>query len=103
MEGWGRSDHALISLVFGTTEHWGRPYIPAGEEEEEKFVSDISKAIQRTVKAFDSNDDVEAIVELIHLDILDSWNWNSKAPCIGSTSVTWWTAECQQAKDAFLA
>ncbi|KAF8674879.1 hypothetical protein AX14_005224, partial [Amanita brunnescens Koide BX004] len=28
MDGRGRSDHALISLAFGSTEHWGRPYIP---------------------------------------------------------------------------
>jgi hypothetical protein len=38
LEGRGRSDHALISLAFGTTEHWGQPYIPSGEEEEENFV-----------------------------------------------------------------
>ncbi|KAF8696579.1 hypothetical protein AX14_001505 [Amanita brunnescens Koide BX004] len=35
MDGRGRSDHTLLSLAFGTTEHWGRPYIPSGEEEEE--------------------------------------------------------------------
>ena len=33
LDGQGRSDHALITLAFGTTEHWGRPYIPSGEEE----------------------------------------------------------------------
>ena len=103
MDGRGRSDHALISLAFGTTEHWGRPYIPSGEEEEENFVADISKAIVRGMKALNYSDDVENATELIRSDILDSWNCNSKTPRIGSTSVTWWTAECQHAKDAFLA
>ncbi|KAF8718609.1 hypothetical protein AX14_011709, partial [Amanita brunnescens Koide BX004] len=101
MEGRGRSDHALISLVFGSTEHWGRPYIPSGEEEEERFVLDLAKSIQRRANS-DSND-VEALTAAIGQDILDSWNRNSKLPRIGSTSVTWWTAECQNAKDTFLA
>ena len=28
LEGRGRSDHALLTLAFGSTEHWGWPYIP---------------------------------------------------------------------------
>ena len=98
----GRSDHVLISLAFGTTEHWGRPYIPTGEEEEEKFISDLSESIRRRVAIAESTD-VESIVEAIGEDILASWNRNSKTPRVGAMSTTWWTAECQQAKDAFLA
>ncbi|KAF8682074.1 hypothetical protein AX14_004418 [Amanita brunnescens Koide BX004] len=98
----GRSDHVLISLAFGTTEHWGRPYIPTGEEEEEKFISDLSESIRRRVAIAESAD-VESIVEAIGEDILASWNRNSKTPRVGAMSTTWWTAECQQAKDAFLA
>ena len=29
LEGRGRSDHAVLSLAFGTTKHWGRPYTGA--------------------------------------------------------------------------
>ena len=47
LEGRGRSDHALITLAFGTTEHWGRPYIPSGEEEEDRFCQDLSESIRR--------------------------------------------------------
>ncbi|KAF8677802.1 hypothetical protein AX14_004794 [Amanita brunnescens Koide BX004] len=102
LEGRGRSDHALISLAFGTTVHWGRPYIPTGEEEEDNFISDLSRSIrERVTRANDTN--VEQIVEAISGDILASWNRNSKVPRIGATSTSWWTAECQQAKDAFLA
>ena len=102
MEGRGRSDHALISLAFSTTDHWGRPYIPAGKEEEERFISDLSQSIHRRVTAAgDAN--VEDIVGAIGDDILASWNQNSKVPRVGAMSTTWWTAECQQAKDAFLA
>ncbi|KAF8673880.1 hypothetical protein AX14_005297 [Amanita brunnescens Koide BX004] len=103
MEGRGRSDHAIISLAFGTTEHWGRPYIPADEEEEENFVTDISKAILQSAIALSNSNDVEGTTELIHSSILNSWNRNSKTPRIGSSLVTWWTAECQHAKDMFLA
>ncbi|KAF8686151.1 hypothetical protein AX14_003894 [Amanita brunnescens Koide BX004] len=102
LEGRGRSDHALISLAFGTTDHWGRPYIPTGEEEEDRFVSDISASIRRRSTAA-AHTDVEEIVELISGDILASWDRNSKVPRVGATSTSWWTAECQQAKDAFLA
>ena len=102
MEGRGRSDHALISLAFGTTEHWGRPYIPTGEEEEEKFVSDLAESLRRRAAAA-ADTSIESIVESISQDILASWNRNSKAPRIGASSVTWWTAECQRAKDTFLS
>ena len=46
LEGRGRSDHAIISLAFGTTEHWGRPYIPSGEEEEDNFIADLAYSIR---------------------------------------------------------
>ena len=101
MDGRGRSDHALISLAFGTTEHWGRPYIPSGEEEEDRFISDLAKSIRQ--RANSGVNDAEALTDAIGRDILDSWNRNSKPPRIGATSITWWTAECQNAKDAFLA
>ena len=88
MEGRGRSDHALISLAFGTTEHWGRPYIPAGEEEEDNFVADISKAILQGATALSKHDDIEGTVERMQSIIHNSWNRNSKTPQIGSSSVT---------------
>ncbi|KAF8678491.1 hypothetical protein AX14_004719 [Amanita brunnescens Koide BX004] len=101
MEGRGRSDHALLSLAFGTTEHWGRPYIPSGEEEEDRFVKDLSDSIRKRSLTLDRRS-IEDTVQGIGEDILDSWNRNSKAPRINAGSVTWWTAECQRAKDDFL-
>ena len=102
LEGHGRSDHALLSLAFGTTEHWGRPYIPSGEEEEDRFIQDLASSINRRTSTLPDHD-VDAIVSSIGQDILDSWNRNSKAPRIGSASVTWWTADCQHTKDEYLA
>ncbi|KAF8689725.1 hypothetical protein AX14_003194 [Amanita brunnescens Koide BX004] len=99
LEGRGRSDHALISLIFGTTDHWGRPYIPSGEEEEDQFVTDLASSI-RTRSALLN---VSEATGLIADDILDSWNRNAKAPRIGGKSISWWTAACQQAKDTYLA
>ncbi|KAF8678979.1 hypothetical protein AX14_004667 [Amanita brunnescens Koide BX004] len=101
LEGRGRSDHAIISLAFGTTEHWGRPYIPSGEEEEDRFIQDLASSIRNRTSA-PVNLDIDAIVSGIGQDILDSWNRNSKAPWIGAASTTWWTADCQRAKDEYL-
>ena len=102
MEGRGRSDHALLSLAFGTTEHWGRPYIPSGEEEEERFVQDLANSICKRASTLPEID-VETIVDNIGEDILASWNRNSEAPRISASSITWWTADCQHAKDEYLA
>ena len=99
LEGRGRSDHALISLAFGTTEHWGRPYIPSGEEEEDNFVTDLAKSICDRSYILNVEDATSGIAN----DILGSWNRNSKTPRVGGGSVSWWTAECQHAKDAFLS
>ena len=99
LEGRGRSDHALITLAFGTTEHWGRPYIPSGEEEEDRFCQDLASSIRHRA----SMTDAEEAVNLIGEDILRSWQANSKTPRIGAASTTWWTADCQRAKDTFLA
>ncbi|KAF8693924.1 hypothetical protein AX14_002235 [Amanita brunnescens Koide BX004] len=46
---------------------------------------------------------VDTVVSGIGQDISDSWLRNSKAPRLGSSSVTWWTADCQRAKDGYLA
>ncbi|KAF8686199.1 hypothetical protein AX14_003859 [Amanita brunnescens Koide BX004] len=99
LEGRGRSDHAIISLAFGTTEHWGRPYIPSGEEEEDNFVSDLAKSIRIRSRILN----VEEAATGIATDITDSWNCNSKTPRIGGRSISWWTTDCQNAKDAFLS
>ena len=99
LEGRGRSDHALISLIFGATDHWGRPYIPSGEEEEDQFVTDLASSI----RARSTLRSVNEATALIADDILDSWNRNAKTPRIGSRSISWWTAACQQAKDTYLA
>ena len=102
MEGRGRSDHALLSLAFGTTEHWGRPYIPSGEEEEDRFVQDLSDSIRRRTDTLNTHG-VEEVVAAIGQDIQNSWDRNSKTPRVGTGSTTWWTAECQRAKDHFLS
>ena len=102
LENRGRSDHALLSLSFGTTEHWGRPYIPSGEEEEDRFVQDLADSIKKRATTSHLHD-VETTIAGIGQDILDSWNRNSKAPRVGSASTTWWTADCQHTKDTFLA
>ena len=81
LDGRGRSDHALITLTFGS------------------FCQDLSKSIR--LRASVSN--METAINLIGQDILNSWNANSKMPRVGASHTTWWTAECQNAKDTYLA
>ncbi|KAF8730031.1 hypothetical protein AX14_005795 [Amanita brunnescens Koide BX004] len=103
MDGCGRSDHTLISLIFGTTEHWGRPYIPSGEEEEDRFIQDLADLIRARTNNAAPDCNVETVVAGIEQDILQSWNRNSKTPRIGTGSTSWWTSDCQRAKDEYLA
>ncbi|KAF8697670.1 hypothetical protein AX14_001310 [Amanita brunnescens Koide BX004] len=98
LQGRGRSDHALLTLVFGSTDHWGRPYIPSGEDEEELFVKDLSDSLIRHSRLVNA----ETATAHISRDISDSWNRNSKAPRVGAGSTTWWTTDCQHAKDLYL-
>ena len=72
-------------------------YIPSGEDEEDSFIKDLSAAII-AYSSLPPNDAAERIRE----SILASWDKNSKVPRVGASHVSWWTSDCQNAKDAFL-
>ncbi|KAF8628609.1 hypothetical protein AX14_011227, partial [Amanita brunnescens Koide BX004] len=98
LEGRGRSDHAIIFLAFGKqSPHWGRPYIARDSEEEAEFLKDIATAIT-THHALPP----EQAGTNIALAISRAWTTHSKRPRIDSNPNSWWTDDCQIAKDYYL-
>ncbi|KAF8671903.1 hypothetical protein AX14_005635 [Amanita brunnescens Koide BX004] len=97
LEGRGRSDHAILFLAFGAqSPHWGRPYIARDSEEEAAFLQDLASAIVTNCHL-----DPEAASDNITLVNL-AWSTDSKLPRIDSNPNSWWTDECQLAKDKYL-
>ncbi|KAF8673613.1 hypothetical protein AX14_005342 [Amanita brunnescens Koide BX004] len=98
LEGRGRSDHAIIFLAFGRqSPHWGKPYIARDSEEEAAFLEDITTALI----AHHALDPEQAGTN-IALAISQAWTTHSKRPRIDSNPNSWWTEECQIAKDWYL-
>ena len=96
--GRGRSDHAIFFLAFGRqSPHWGRRYIARDSEEEAAFLSDIARA-------FVTNAYLNP--ELAGWNMVTTaekaWTTHSKSARIDSNPNSWWTDECQVAKDRYL-
>ncbi|KAF8689424.1 hypothetical protein AX14_003341 [Amanita brunnescens Koide BX004] len=98
LEGRGRSDHAIIFLAFGAqSPHWGRPYIARDSEEEAAFLQELAAAIVSN-SHLDPNTAGDNILTAANL----AWATHSKLPRIDSNPNSWWTDECQLAKDKYL-
>ncbi|KAF8700287.1 hypothetical protein AX14_000808 [Amanita brunnescens Koide BX004] len=94
----GRSDHAVIFLAFGRqSAHWGRPYIARDSEEEAAFLQNLADAIVSNCHL-----DPEAAGDRIAALANAAWSTHSKTPRIDSNPNSWWTDDCQLAKDKFL-
>ncbi|KAF8661948.1 hypothetical protein AX14_007151 [Amanita brunnescens Koide BX004] len=98
LEGRGRSDHAILFLAFGRqSPHWGRPFIARDSEEEAAYLDDLAHAL----KSF-CHLDPDAAGTNISAAASAAWSKHSKRPRIDSNPNTWWTNECQLAKDKYL-
>ena len=98
LEGRGHSDHAIIFLAFGAqSPHWGRPYIARDSEEEAAFLQDLATAIVSN-SHLDPDTAGDNILALTNL----AWSAHSKLPRIDSNPNSWWTDDCQLAKDRYL-
>ena len=94
----GRSDHAIIFLAFGRqSPHWGRPYIAHDSEEEAAFLQKLANAIISNCHL-----DPEAAGDHIVALANAAWSDHSKTPRMDSNPNSWWTDDCQLAKDKFL-
>ncbi|KAF8660106.1 hypothetical protein AX14_007475 [Amanita brunnescens Koide BX004] len=98
LEGRGRSDHAIFFLVFGKQmPHWGRSYIAQDSEEEAAFLSDIAHALVAYAYF-----DPETAGLCVMAATEAAWKAHSKPARINSNPNSWWTDECQIAKDLYL-
>ena len=98
LESRGRSDHAVIFLAFGKqSPHWGRPYIAHDSEEEEAYLADLSQAFLNFCHL-----PPETAGENILLSAEEAWRKHSKLPHVDSNPNSWWTDDCQIAKDRYL-
>ena len=98
LEGRGCSDHAILFLSFDKqVPHWGRPYIARDSEEEAAYLHDLASAI---ISNCQLSPDIAG--DNILSTALAAWSTHSKQPRIDSNPNTWWTDDCQLAKDKFL-
>ena len=98
LEGRGRSDHAIFFLAFGKqAPHWGRAYIARDSEEEAAFLHDIARALVDS-----SFLDPEPAGQYMIIATKEAWASHSKPARIDSNPNSWWTDECQIAKDFYL-
>ena len=98
LEGRGHSDHAIFFLAFGKqTPHWGRSYIAHDSEEEASFLSDVAQALIAS-----SYLEPELAGQHMVAATEAAWNSHSKPTRIDSNPNSWWTDDCQIAKDLYL-
>ncbi|KAF8691073.1 hypothetical protein AX14_002820 [Amanita brunnescens Koide BX004] len=102
MENRGRSDHALISCLFGTQlPRPGTPYIAKDSEEEDElcfFIGSILAAIPDLGHGLD----VENTCRHVSDQISEKWNSLAKTPVTSRPHGTsWWNEECQAYRDAY--
>ncbi|KAF8701567.1 hypothetical protein AX14_000387 [Amanita brunnescens Koide BX004] len=94
----GRSDHAIIFLAFGKqSPHWGRPYIARDSEEEAAYLQDLANAIITSCH-LEPNIAGDNILALANT----AWTTHSKTPRVDSNPNSWWTDDCQLAKDKYI-
>ena len=97
LEGRGRSDHAIILLAFGRqSPHWGKPYIARDSEEEAAFLEDVTTALiaHHALNPEQAGANIASAIS-------QAWVSHSKCPRIDSNPNSWWTEECQIAKDRY--
>ena len=98
LAGRGRSDHAILFLSFDKqSPHWGRPFLARDTEEEAAYLHDLAQAIVSNCH-LSPNDAGDNILSAA----LAAWATHSKRPRIDSNPNSWWTEDCQLAKDKFL-
>ncbi|KAF8680698.1 hypothetical protein AX14_004499 [Amanita brunnescens Koide BX004] len=102
MENRGRSDHALISCLFGTQLPWpGTPYIAKYSEEEDElcfFIGSILAAIPDLGHGLDVEDTCRHVSD----QISEKWNSLAKTPITSRPHGTsWWNEECQAYRDTY--
>ena len=102
MDNRGRSDHALISCLFGTQlPRPGTPYIAKDSEEEDELCFFIGSLLA-ALPDLGPDIDVENAGKYISDQISNKWESLAKTPITSRPHGTsWWNDECQAYRDAY--
>ena len=102
MDNRGRSDHALISCLFGTQlPQPGTPYIAKDSEEEDELCFFIGSLLA-ALPDLGTNINVEDTCKYVSDQISEKWNSLAKTPITSRPHGTsWWSGECQAYRDAY--
>ncbi|KAF8697770.1 hypothetical protein AX14_001185 [Amanita brunnescens Koide BX004] len=102
MDNRGRSDHALISCLFGTQLlRPGTPYIAKDSEEEDELCFFIGSLLA-AISDLGPNMDVEGTCKYVSNQISVKWNSLAKTPITSRPHGTsWWNNKCQAYRDVY--
>ena len=98
----GRSDHAVLTCLFGSQiPRAGKPYIAKDSEEEDEFCFFLGSALASLPTLF-SNGNVEETCQQLSKLILDKWDNLAKTPLTSRPhGASWWNDQCQAYRDAY--
>ncbi|KAF8675619.1 hypothetical protein AX14_005072 [Amanita brunnescens Koide BX004] len=102
LDGWGRSDHAILSCLFGSqVAKAGRPYIAKESEEEDEFCFYLGSTLA-SLPGLLSTMSVEETCQQLSQLITDKWDSLAKTPITSRPHGTsWWNDQCQAYRDAY--
>ena len=100
----GRSDHALISLIFGRQlPRPGRPFITKDSEEEDVWCDTVG-ALLSALTEFINRDNFESTCAFLVQEMTSKWSDLAKTPITSRPhSQSWWNEQCRIHRDAYNA
>ncbi|KAF8660927.1 hypothetical protein AX14_007307 [Amanita brunnescens Koide BX004] len=98
----GRSDHAILTCLFGSQiSRPGKPYIAKESEEEEEFCFFLGSALA-SLQGLMTTMSVEDTCFQLSTLITEKWDSLAKTPLTSRPHGTsWWNDQCQAYKDAY--
>ncbi|KAF8639062.1 hypothetical protein AX14_010125, partial [Amanita brunnescens Koide BX004] len=102
LDGRGRSDHALLTCLFGSqVPRAGKPYIAKESEEEDEFCHFLGSALA-SLPAILSDGNVEETCQQLLQLVVDKWDSLAKTPLTSRPhGASWWNDQCQAYRDAY--
>ena len=102
LDGRGRSDHAILSCLFGSQlARPGKPYIAKDSEEEDEFCFFLGSALASLPSLMTTMNTEDTCRQLSTL-LIDKWDSLAKTPITSRPHGTsWWNEQCQAYKDAY--
>ena len=102
LDGRGRSDHAILSCLFGSQlAKPGKPYIAKDSEEEDEYCFFLGSALASLPNLM-ATMSIEDTCQQLSAILTDKWESLAKTPITSRPHGTsWWNDQCQAYKDAY--